>query len=87
MVVGAACCSSICKAEIALGGSETRRDLHHGLQQIKFAHGQDLQRSVGHLPNFVVMEVSSAYLSLGWPRLPSSGDNEPPFAGYAQGQG
>lgn len=74
-------------AEIAPSGSATRRGLHHMFQQIKFARGQDLQRSVGHLPNFVVMDVSSAYLSLGWPRLPFSGDNDPPFAGYAQGQG
>lgn len=87
MVVGVACCSRICMAEIALGGSAIRRDLHHGLQQIEFADGKDLQRSVGRLPNFVVMDVSSAYLSLGWSRLPSSGDNDPPFAGYAQGQG
>lgn len=45
---------------------------------IKFVNGKDLQRSVGHLQNLVVMEVSSAYLSLGWRRLPSnSGDHDP----------
>lgn len=74
-------------AGTALGGSSTRRDLHHEIQEVKFARATDLQRSVGHLPNFVVMDVSSAYLSLGWSRLPSSGDIDPPFAGYEEGQG
>lgn len=65
-----------------VSGPVTRRDSHHEVEEIKPARVTDLRKSVDQLQEFELVNMSSAYLSLAWRRLPSCGDNDtPPFAG------
>lgn len=77
-VVGVARCCGICTAQVSKLSPGVGRDRHHKLQEIKLAHAKDLRNSVGHLQDLVVMDVSIAYLILGWLRLPSCGENRTP---------
>lgn len=56
----------------------TSRGCHHDLQEIKLARVTGLRKSVDQLEELVVVNMSSAHLSLDWRRLPSCGDNDTP---------